>query len=123
MAAKRLSQDEQAFNEFVHELQAIAIATECTMFMLTSAQGERITPEHTMVDGIIELTDHLMGWAAESFLQVVKFRGSAFLRGLHAFKITSDGIVVHPRIEALLARPSRPDPGRHPPDTERRGPA
>src|SRR4051794_25004675 len=111
VAAKRVSHDEQAFNEFVHEMQAIAIATDCTMFMLTSAQGERITPEHTMVDGIIELTDHLMGWAAESFLQVVKFRGSSFLRGLHAFKITSDGIVVHPRIEALLERPSRPDQG------------
>jgi len=111
VAAKRMSHDEQAFNEFVHEMQAIAIATDCTVFMLTSAQGERITPEHTMVDGIIELADHLTGWAAESFLQVVKFRGSAFLRGLHAFKITGDGIVVHPRIEALLARPSRPDQG------------
>jgi circadian clock protein KaiC len=111
VAAKRLSQDEQAFNEFLHELQAIAIATECTMFMLTSAQGERVTPEHTMVDGIIELTDQLTGWSAESFLQVVKLRGSAFLRGRHAFKITDDGIVVHPRIEALLARPSRPDQG------------
>jgi circadian clock protein KaiC len=110
-AAKRLSQDEQAFNEFVHELQAVAIATECTMFMLTSAQGERATPEHTMVDGIIELTDQLMGWSAESSLQVIKLRGSAFLRGRHAFKITDAGIVVHPRIEALLARPSRPDQG------------
>ena len=110
-SAKRLSNDEQAFNEFVHELQAVAIATGCTMFMLTSAQGERGTPEHTMVDGIVELSDQLVGWSAESFLQVVKFRGSAFLRGRHAFKITDDGIVVHPRIEALLARPSRPDQG------------
>jgi circadian clock protein KaiC len=29
--------------------------------------------------------------------------------GRHAYKITNAGIVVHPRIEALLARPSRPD--------------
>jgi circadian clock protein KaiC len=111
VSAKRVANDEQAFNEFVHELQAVAIATGCTMFMLTSAQGERVTPEHTMVDGIVELSDQLMGWSAESHLQVVKFRGSAFLRGRHAFKITSDGIIVHPRIEALLARPSRPDQG------------
>ena len=48
------------------------------MFMLTNAQGERLTPEHTMVDGIVELTDQLMGWSAESFLQVVELRGSAF---------------------------------------------
>ena len=110
-SAKRLAGGKQAFNKFVHELQAVAIATGCTMFMLTSAEGVRLTPEHTMVDGIIELTDQLMGWSAESYLQVVKLRGSAFLRGRHAFKITSDGIVVHPRIEALLARPSRPDQG------------
>lgn len=111
VSAKRMSKDEQAFNQFVHELQAVAIATGCTMFMLASAHGERVTPEHTMVDGIIELTDQLIGWSAESFLQVIKLRGSAFLRGRHAFKITSDGISVHPRIEALLARPSRPDQG------------
>lgn len=111
VSAKRVANDEQTFNQFVHELQAVAIATGCTMFMLTNAQGERLTPEHTMVDGIVELTDQLMGWSAESFLQVVKLRGSAFLRGRHAFKITSDGIVVHPRIEVLLARPSRPDQG------------
>jgi circadian clock protein KaiC len=109
--ARRVAEDDQAFNEFVHELQIIAIATECTVFILTSSQGIKVTPEHTMVDGIIELTDQLSGWTAESSLQVVKFRGSAFLRGRHAFKITSDGIVVHPRIEALLARPSRPDAG------------
>lgn len=111
VSAKRVSSDEQAFNEFVHELQAVTAATECTMFMLSSAQGERVTPEHTMVDGVVELTDQLVGWRAESYLQVLKLRGSAFLRGRHAFKITGDGIVVHPRIEAVLARPSRPDRG------------
>ena len=81
VAARRVAEDEQAFNEFVHELQAIAIATDCTVFMLTSARGVHITPEHTMVDGIIELFDQLSGWAAESSLQVVKFRGSAFYAG------------------------------------------
>src|SRR3954454_7053157 len=32
LSAKRLAGDEQAFNKFVHELQAVAIATGCTMF-------------------------------------------------------------------------------------------
>ena len=114
VSAKRVAEDEQAFNEFVHELQAIAIATDCTVFMLTSAQeNHKVTPEHTMVDGIVEFADQLTGWAAENLLQVVKFRGSAFLRGRHAFKITDDGITVYPRIEALLSRPSRPDIETH----------
>ena len=81
------------------------------VFILTSAQSNIIETEHTMVDGIVELVDELTGWAAASSLQVVKFRGSGFLRGRHAFKITERGIIVHPRIEALLARPSQPDPG------------
>jgi circadian clock protein KaiC len=122
VAVRRAAADEQAFNEFVHELQAIAIATDCTVFMLTSAQGIKVTPEHTMVDGIVELSDRGVAWGAESILQVTKFRGSPILRGLHAFKITGDGLVVHPRIEALLARPSRPDsgsPGRVPSGVER----
>ena len=111
VSARRAAEDEQAFNEFVHGLQAIAIATECTMFILTSARSDSIEPEQTMVDGIIELADELTGWSAASSLQVVKFRGSAFLRGRHAFKITGAGIAVYPRIEALLGRPSRVDLG------------
>jgi circadian clock protein KaiC len=112
VAAKRAASDDQAFNEFVHELQGIALATDCTVFLIASAgDSAMVTPEQTMVDGIVELSDRLLGWSAESALQVVKLRGSGYLRGKHAFRITDDGLVVYPRIEALLAKPSRPDRG------------
>ncbi len=111
VAARNASQDDQAFNEFVHELQAIAIATDCTVFMLASSKDLRVSPEHTMVDGIIELSDRTAGWASEGILHVLKFRGSAVLRGWHSLKITGDGLVVHPRIESLFARPSQPGQG------------
>ncbi len=111
VSVRRAAADDQAFNEFIHQLQAVAIGTGCTVFILTSAKSDAVEPEHTMVDGIIELTDQLTGWYAASSLQVVKFRGSDFLRGRHAYKITNGGLVVHPRIEALLSRPSRPDEG------------
>ena len=108
--AQRVS-EEQDFNEFVHELQGVAIATDCTMILLSSAIGLKETPEYTIVDGIVELSDELIGWSSESTLHVVKLRGTSYLRGRHAFQITGDGLVVYPRIEALLARPSRLDPG------------
>ncbi len=108
--AQRKASEEQDFNEFVHELQSIAIATDCTMFLLSSAMGVKETPEYTIVDGIVELSDQLLGWSSESTLQVVKLRGTSYLRGRHAFRITGDGLVVYPRIEALLARPSRLEP-------------
>jgi len=107
IAAQRSAEHDQAFNEFVHELQGIAIATHCTLFLVTSADRDaKTTPEHTMVDGILDLSDHSVGWSMPRALHVVKVRGSAYLRGKHAYKITDDGVVVYPRIEALLTEPS-----------------
>lgn len=95
-----------AFKEFVHDLQEIALATDCTMIMTTNSGTRQNSPEQTMVDGLIGLNDRGYGWRSESDIQILKFRGSGFLRGRHAYKITDGGIVVHPRIEALYARPS-----------------
>jgi circadian clock protein KaiC len=109
VSAQSIAGSDQDFKEFVHSLQEIALATDCTMFLTTNVRTDQVTPEQTMVDGLIELRDNIYGWRAESDIQVRKFRGSGFLRGRHAYKITTEGIVVYPRIEALLARPSRPD--------------
>lgn len=106
--AQASAPSEQAFREFVRDLQEIALATGCTMFLTTNAGGDA-TPEQLMVDGLIVLTDRTYGWQAESDLQVTKFRGSGFLRGRHSYKITDAGFVAFPRIEALYAYPSRAD--------------
>jgi len=108
---QRNSKDAQDVNQFVHELQGIASGTNCTMFLLSSAERIKETPEYTMVDGVLELTESTQDWASQSTLQVLKLRGSSFLRGRHAFEITGGGLKVYPRIEALLAKPSRPDFG------------
>ena len=57
----------------------------------------------------IGIRNRTLGWSSESTLQVVKLRGTGYLRGRHAFHITQGGLVIYPRIEALLAEPSRPD--------------
>jgi circadian clock protein KaiC len=46
------------------------------------------------------LREHHFGARRERNLEVVKFRGSATLRGNHAFRIGDDGIEVFPRLEA-----------------------
>ena len=51
------------------------------MFLLSSAERVKETPEYTIVDGIVELSDRTVGWSSESTLQVVKLRGSGYLRG------------------------------------------
>ena len=106
ISAEASSESDQAFREMIHDLQEIALASDCTMF-LTTSNNDMVSPERTMVDGLIELNERVYGWQVQSDLQVRKFRGSGFLRGRHSYKISDAGITVHPRIEALLARPSQ----------------
>jgi circadian clock protein KaiC len=110
IAARRVASSDQSFNQFVHDLQGIALATNCTMFLVASGdRGTRENPEHTQVDGIVELSDQACGWSTIRALQVSKIRGTAYLRGMHPYEITDDGIEVYPRIEALLAASSFAD--------------
>lgn len=92
------------YKKFIHELQAQAALTDCTMFLLTSPRPA--TLEHTMVDGVVELESRLYGRRAERHLQVQKMRGTGYLRGEHSFKITDEGLIVYPRTEAFLRMPS-----------------
>lgn len=106
ISAQQSAASDIAFKEFIRDLQEIALVTECTMFLTTNA-AEAVSAEQTMVEGLVDLTDRVYGWQAASDLRVTKFRGSEFLRGRHSYKITSDGIAVYPRTEALYAYPSR----------------
>lgn len=106
VSARTIADSEQAFREYINNLQEVALATDCTMFLTTTHAGA-ISPEQTMVDGLIDLTNRTYGWQAASDLEVTKFRGSGFLRGRHSYKITDDGLVVYPRMEAQHATPSR----------------
>jgi circadian clock protein KaiC len=106
VAAEHSAPSELEFKKFINGLQTQAAVTDCTMFLLTSAEGDRVSPEHTMVDGMIELSDEVYGWRSARDLRVRKFRGSAYLRGRHAFRITGNGIEVYPRIESRFALPT-----------------
>jgi circadian clock protein KaiC len=110
VAAHESAPSDYEFKKFIHELQTLAGALGCTMFLLTSAQSQFISPEHTMVDGLISLTDELHGGQAIRHLEVQKFRGSGYLRGRHAFRITSAGITVFPRIESIYNHPKHDHP-------------
>lgn len=102
---------------FVAELQSQAAFVGCTVLFLTSTRIQDSSPEHTMVDGVIDLSDELAGARTHRRLQVKKSRGSAALGGFHQFEITSQGMAVFPRLEALLAQPSaaeKPDTTRLP---------
>lgn len=110
VSAEETAGTPREFKKFIHELQILADLADCTMMLLTSAAADPTfaSAEHTMVDGLIELQTRLRGRRSERDLLVHKMRGSGFLRGVHSFQVTDDGIVVQPRIEALLSVPSQP---------------
>lgn len=109
VAAEESAATPRDFKKFIHELQSHAAANGCTVLLLTSGSGAMVSAEHTMVDGLIELRDEQFDVHNERTLQVRKFRGSASLRGRHSFRISGDGIMLYPRIEAWLDQPSVPD--------------
>ncbi|SNS48336.1 circadian clock protein KaiC [Pseudomonas japonica] len=94
--------------KFISELQAHAAFAGCTLLLLTSSHLEDDCPEHTMVDGVIELGEDLHGARAVRRIQLRKTRGSAALSGLHECEIGSDGLQVYPRLESLHGHPSGP---------------
>jgi circadian clock protein KaiC len=96
------AETDREFKKFVHELQVQAGLGTCTFFLLssgTSGEGS-VQPVHTMVDGLVRLSDRIFGVRAQRELQVQKFRGSRYLRGLHSFEISDHGIRVYPRLES-----------------------
>jgi circadian clock protein KaiC len=105
---RQLVEGERPIKEFVHELQAFTAMIGCTTLLLSLKDGGRSGTENAVVDGIIELTDDLVGPRAVRELVVHKFRGGDYLRGRHEVEITGEGMVVHPRTEIQFDRP----PGR-----------
>ena len=101
VAAEESAGTNRGFKKFIHELQSHASSQGCTVLLLTSGGTGDVRAEHTMVDGLIELEDSLHGVRTERSLLVRKFRGSPVRRGRHSFRITGDGILLFPRLEAI----------------------
>lgn len=107
--ARDRADNELDSKRFVAAVQNQAAFLGCTVLFLTSTRLADDSPEHTMVDGVIDLQSELAGVRSIRSLRVRKSRGSPALGGCHQFEITADGVTVYPRIEAAYASPTRPD--------------
>ncbi len=96
---------EQEVKEFVHELQAFTSMLGCTTLLMSFKDPSHAYTENAVVDGVLELSDTLVGPRAVRELTVHKFRGGNYLRGKHEVEITSQGLVVHPRTEIQFDKP------------------
>ncbi|TFY99938.1 ATPase domain-containing protein [Ramlibacter rhizophilus] len=103
---EQAASDRVRAREFLNQLQAFTALTQTTTLLCAVEQGgEQRRDEDAMVDGVIELSDKLVGPRAVRELTVHKFRGSGYLRGRHEVEITGLGVQIHPRIEIQFDAP------------------
>ena len=104
VSAAETAPSERDFKKFLHELQILADLTRCVIVLLTNAERKSgFFPEHTMVDGVLHLTDELSELRPLRHIRVLKLRGSNPVRGLHSVRISDRGFEVRPRLETRLS--------------------
>lgn len=84
----------------VYEMTALLTAYGTTAFLLGEYTEEDILlyPEFAVADGIVELSRRRTGNRDERYFTVYKVRGSRYLEGSHAFRITDSGLDIYPRL-------------------------
>ena len=87
---------------FISRLGSMLSAYEVTAFLLGEYTRDDIPrfPEFALADAIVELARQPTGSRDERFLRVLKLRGSPYREGQHAFRITSAGLELYPRLVA-----------------------
>jgi circadian clock protein KaiC len=100
--ARAHSESDVALKEFILELQVLGAMTGCTTVLLSNMTAEDANgPEHTMVDGLIELGFERSHRRTVRTIEVLKLRGSKHLLGRQEMTIGEAGIEVYPRLEDL----------------------
>ena len=86
--------------QMVYEMTALLTAFGTTAFLLGEYTEEDILlyPEFAVADGIVELSRVRLGNRDERYFRVYKLRGSRYLEGAHAFRITDSGLDIYPRL-------------------------
>ena len=107
-AGLRSSEKGLALEDFVHRLALHLAAWQVTSFLLGEYASDEVNghPLFTVADGTIWLSQLEEGNSVVRKLQVKKLRGQASMAGLHAFRISSEGLQVFPRVA------NRPPPAR-----------
>jgi circadian clock protein KaiC len=107
-SAREFSETELSLSKFIHELNALVAAMNCTTLLLAPLSGNEPHPEHTLVDGLIELNRYNDGMRRAREIEVHKMRARNHLMGKHFFRIAESGLLMFPRLESKGAEQSGP---------------
>lgn len=106
-ATADLMPDLATWRRTLFDVAGILSAYDTTAFWVGeyTADMTAYLPEFAVADGIVELTRAEHGSRDDRSLRVLKLRGSDFLDGSHAFRITGAGLEVFPRLVSPAAPP------------------
>ena len=109
-ALQTYAADPETFRGFLHELAGRLSAMPITSFWVGEYNSTDTSdaPEFAVADAIISLGTEREGDRDRRVLSVIKLRGSGSLSGKHAYRLSSAGINVFPRM-ADLVNPERYD--------------
>jgi circadian clock protein KaiC len=98
--ALRSYADEEEFRTFLHTLAGRATAFPASHFWIGEYTIEDLTraPEFAVADAIIAMSTLAEGFRSSREMEILKIRGSDFQSGRHAYRLTSDGVDVFPRL-------------------------
>ena len=99
-AVHDLAQSTQEMRRMVSALAGVLSAYDVTAFLLGEYTQQNIEayPEFAVADSIVQFERQALGGRDERYMRVLKLRGSSYLEGQHAFRITDDGLCVFPRL-------------------------
>jgi circadian clock protein KaiC len=99
-AVHDLAKTTAEMRRLVSLLAGVLSAYEVTVFLLGEYTQENIEtyPEFAVADSILQLERNPLGARDERYLRVLKLRGSRYLEGQHAFRITDRGLRIFPRL-------------------------
>jgi circadian clock protein KaiC len=99
-ALKAYADGEAAFRSFIHELagRLTALAVSSIWVGEYAAEDAMMSPEFAVADAVINLATKRTDERSMRYLSVLKLRGSNFASGEHSYRLSSDGLVVYPRL-------------------------
>ena len=92
--------DRREFRSFLYELAADTSAVAGASFWLGEYNLDTISgqPEAAVADSVVWLGHLQSGERASRVLEVIKLRGSEYMSGRHAYRISAAGLSVFPRL-------------------------
>jgi circadian clock protein KaiC len=99
-AFRDFATDDGEFRRFLHSLAGRLSAFPATSFWIGEYDGEDIahSPEFTVADAILHLSARRISERELREFEVRKLRGSDFLMGRHAYRLSNEGVDVFPRL-------------------------